>query len=261
MIAESVRTLVRLLLIVWLWPTVMSQAAGLNIAAASDLKFALDELVTAFHAEYPVTRVTVTYGSSGNFYGQLVNRAPFDLFLSADIDYPRRLAERGLALDSGVFHYAIGRIVVWAPHRTSLDIEQLGIQSLVAPSVRKIAIANPRHAPYGVAAVAAMKSLGVYEQVHRKLVYGENIAQTAQFAESGAADVGILALSLVLAPELRDAGRFWEIPQGVYPTIEQGGLILNWTKDASTARAFRDFLLGKSGRAVLEQFGFLVPRQ
>jgi molybdate transport system substrate-binding protein len=261
MIAESVRALVRLFLVAWLWPTGISQAAGLNIAAASDLKFALDELVTAFHAEHPVTRVTVTYGSSGNFYGQLVNRAPFDLFLSADIDYPRRLAEKGLALDSDVFHYAQGRIVLWTPHRTSLNIEQLGIQSLVEPAVRKIAIANPRHAPYGVAAVAAMKSLGVYEQVHRKLVYGENIAQTAQFVESGAADVGILARSLVLAPELRDAGRSWEIPSEAYPSIEQGGLILSWTKDAHAARVFRDFMLGKSGRAVLERFGFLLPER
>ena len=155
----------------------------------------------------------------------------------------------------------MGRIVVWTPSQSPVKLEQLGIQSLFAPSVKKIAIANPVHAPYGVAAVAALKSLKVYEQAEPKLVYGENIAQTAQFVQSGAADIGIIALSLAIASPMRDAGRYWEIPLDAYPKMEQGGIILNWTKDAAAARAFRDFVLGEHGREVLKRYGFFLPEK
>jgi molybdate transport system substrate-binding protein len=131
----------------------------------------------------------------------------------------------------------------------------------LAPSVQKIAIANPLHAPYGVAAVAAMKSLKVYELAEPKLVFGENIAQTAQFVQSGAADIGVIALSLAIAPQMQDAGRYWEIPLNAYPKIEQGGIILNWTKDAGAACAFRDFVLGQHGRDVLKRYGFYLPEK
>jgi len=238
-----------------------SRAAELTIAAAADLKFAMDQLVTEFQINQPDTTVKVAYGSSGNFFAQLQNRAPFDLYFSADIDYPRKLAEAGHALDTNVFLYAVGRLVVWVPKSSSVDLDTLGIQALLAPSVRKIAIANPEHAPYGRAAVAAMKSLRVYEQAESKLVYGENIAQTAQFVQSGAADIGIIALSLAIAPQMRDAGRYWEIPLEAYPKMEQGGIILTWTKDAGAARAFRDFVLGKHGRDVLKRYGFFLPEK
>jgi molybdate transport system substrate-binding protein len=142
---------------------------------------------------------------------------------------------------------------------------KLGIQSLLASSVKKIAVANPTHAPYGRAAVAAMKSLKVYERVEPNLVYGENIAQTAQFVQSGAADshaaIGVIALSLAIAPQMRNAGRYWEIPLDAYPKMEQGGIILKWTKGADAARAFRDFVLGKHGRDVLKRYGFFLPEK
>ena len=237
------------------------RAAELSVAAAADLKFALDELVKEFQTKHPSTSVKVTYGSSGNFYAQLQNQAPFDLYFSADIAYPRKLAEAGLALAGIVFLYAVGRIVVWTPNQSPVKVEQLGIQSLFVPSVKKIAIANPKHAPYGVAAVAALKSLKVYEQAEPKLVYGENIVQTAQFVQSGAADIGIIALSLAIAPPMHDAGRYWEIPIDAYPKMEQGGIILNWTKDAAAARAFRDFVLGEHGREVLKRYGFSLPER
>lgn len=236
-------------------------AAEINVAAAADLKFAMDELVAEFHTNHPDTTIKVTYGSSGNFFAQLQNRAPFDLYFSADIEYPRKLAELGHALHTNVFLYAVGRIVVWAPKASAVDVEKLGIQSLLAPSVRRIAVANPQHAPYGRAAVAAMKSLRVHGQVERRLVYGENIAQTAQFVQSGAADLGVIALSLAVAPQLRDAGRYWEIPADAYPKLEQGGIILNWTKDAAAARALRDFVLDRHGREVLKRCGFFLPAE
>jgi molybdate transport system substrate-binding protein len=236
-------------------------AAQIAVAAAADLKFALDELTTEFHTNQPDIKVQITYGSSGSFYTQLQNQAPFDLFFSADVAYPRKLAAAGLALDTNVFLYAVGRIVVWVPKASPVDIEKLGIQSLLAPSVQKIAIANPKHAPYGVAAVAAMKSLKIYEQAEPKLVFGENVAQTAQFVQSGAADIGVIALSLAIAPTMRDTGRFWEIPLDAYPKMEQGGIILNWTKEAEAARTFRDFVLGQHGRDVLKRYGFFLPKK
>jgi len=252
----------RLLVLVGLAFTMhFGRAAELTIAAAADLKFALDELASEFRTKHPAITVKISYGSSGNFYAQLQNRAPFDLYFSADIAYPRKLAAAGVALDTNVFLYAVGRIVVWTPTSSPIDVEKIGIQSLLAPSVRKVAIANPRHAPYGVAAVAAMKSLKVYDQVEPRLVLGENIAQTAQFVRSGAADIGIIALALALAPQMRAAGRYWEIPLETYPRMDQGGMILNWTKAPAAARAFRDFVLGEHGREVLQRHGFLLPEK
>jgi molybdate transport system substrate-binding protein len=234
-------------------------ATELRIAAAANIRFAMEELVAKFHANQPAIFATVTYGSSGTFYAQLQNQAPFDLFFSADMEYPRKLAEAGLALDNNVFFYAAGRLVVWTPKSSALEVETLGIQSLLAQSVKKIAIANPRSAPYGIAAVAAMKKLDVYQQAEPKLVFGENIAQAAQFVQSGAADIGIIALSLAITPEMHDAGRYWEVPDGTYPRLEQGVIILNWTKEAQAARAFRDFVLGEPGREVLARYGYFLP--
>jgi molybdate transport system substrate-binding protein len=237
-----------------------SPPTELTIAAAADLRFALDDLVKDFEEKYPATKINVTYGSSGNFFAQFQNGAPFDLFFSADVAYPRKLAEKGLGADD-VFLYAIGCIVVWVPKDSPVAVDKLGIKALLEPSIRKIAVANPEHAPYGRAAVAALKALNVYDQVASRLVYGENIAQTAQFVQSGAADVGILALSLAVAPQMRDAGRFWQVPLDAYPRMEQGGIILKSAKNLETARAFRDFVLGDHGREVLKQYGFYLPEK
>lgn len=170
-----------------------------RVAAASDLQFALREIETKFEVGHPGVSVEVIYGSSGNLYAQLSNKAPFDLFLSADISYPR-LVEAGLAAQDTEFSYAVGHIVLWVLQSSQLDLDKLGMRALADPTVKKIAIANPRHAPYGRAAEAAMKSLELYDDVKDRLVLGENIAQAAQYVESGAADVGILALSLCSPP-------------------------------------------------------------
>lgn len=235
-------------------------ATKLTIAAAADLKFALDELIAEYRAANPETEVSVTYGSSGNFFAQIRNEAPFDLYFSADIAYPRKLADAGHALDNDVFLYALGRIVIWVPRDSPIDVETLGIAALSHPSVKKIAIATPQHAPYGVAAVAALKSLGAYEGAEPKLVLGENIAQTAQFIQSGAADIGVIALSLAIGPQMKDLGKYWEIPLEAYPTMEQGGMILKRTSSPDAAKSLRDHVLGEHGRALLERYGFLLPQ-
>jgi molybdate transport system substrate-binding protein len=232
----------------------------LDVAAAADLKFAMDELVGAFRTAHPEVVVTVSYGSSGNFFSQIQNGAPFDVFFSADAVYPRRLAEAGLAPPGGVFEYAVGRIVIWAPASSPVRVER-GAQALAAPDVRRIAIANPRHAPYGRAAEAALRKLGVYEAVKDKLVFGENVAQAAQFAQSGSADAGVIALSLALAPELARQGRYHELPLDSYPRMDQAGIILGRARDPLAARSFRDFVLGTVGRATLKRHGFFLPRE
>jgi molybdate transport system substrate-binding protein len=228
------------------------QPRKLTIAAAADLNFALDEISRGFRQQYPAIDVQTAYGSSGNFYAQIQNHAPFDVFLSADVEYPRKLAGEGLAVADSLFVYALGRIVVWVPAQSALD----PATALRAAAVRHVAIANPRHAPYGRAAEAAMRSLGVYDSVEGKLVLGENVAQTLQFVESGAADVGIVALSLAIAPAVRDRGRYWQVPLEAYPKMEQGGVIL---KESPAARAFRSWLLAPGGRAILERYGFYLP--
>ncbi|MEP7132074.1 MAG: molybdate ABC transporter substrate-binding protein [Acidobacteriota bacterium] len=230
-----------------------------RVAAAADLKFALDEVTAAFRGVRPEVDVAVTYGSSGNFYSQLANRAPFDLFLSADAEYPRRLIEAGLAVTGSEFLYARGRIVLWVRRDSPLEVEKRGLEALLDPAVRRIAIANPRHAPYGRAAEAALRSAGIYDRCLDRLVLGENVVQTAQFVESGAADAGVIALSLAVAPVLRDKGRFWTVPRDAHPVLEQGGAILSWASDPAAAKAFRDFLIGDRGRAILDRYGFERP--
>jgi molybdate transport system substrate-binding protein len=230
-----------------------------SVAAAADLRFALDDVLTPFRSSHPDIQVRVTYGSSGNFFAQLNNRAPFDLFLSADMDYPRRLIDQGLADPDSAFVYAVGHLVVWVPRHSALDVGRLGRRALLEPSVRKIAIANPRHAPYGRAAEAALKTAGLYDKVQERLVYGENVAQTAQFVQTGAADVGIIALSLALAPTLRDEGRYREIAVDSYPRLEQGGVILSWAKDREAAEVLRAFVAGDEGKAILRRYGFSLP--
>lgn len=230
--------------------------APIRVAAASDLKFALDEIINLY-ADEGGDPVDVTYGSSGTFFSQLQNEAPFDLYLSADLSYPQTLEDDGIALSGSVFEYAEGRIVIWVPDDSPIDVEAKGFDSLTDDDADTIAIANPEHAPYGRAAVAALDDVDMLDEVEDRFVLGENIAQTAQFVDTGAADIGIIALSLALAPDA--AGRYWEIPAKHHPPIDQGGAIMRWARDPQAAQAFVSFLTGPTGTAVLTRYGFDVP--
>jgi molybdate transport system substrate-binding protein len=231
----------------------------ITIGAAADLKFALDQIVADFQKQHSNVTVKVSYGSSGNLFAQIDNGAPFDMFLSADIDFPRKLIDGKKAIADSLFSYAIGRVVLWVPNGSTLDVEKLGMSALLDPSIRKIAIANPEHAPYGRAAVAAMKKLGVYDKISDKLVLGENIAQAAQFVESKSADIGLIALSLALSPRMTNEGHYWEVPLDAHPRLEQGGVILSVTKQPELARKFRALITGPEGRATLRRYGFIIP--
>ncbi len=238
-----------------------SAVAGENeitVAAASDLNFAFKEMVSAFEKQTG-TRVKLSLGSSGNFFSQITNGAPFDLYFSADIAYPRRLVDAGLAVPGSLYQYAVGRIVVWVPRDSALDVVQ-GMNVLLDPRIRKIAMANPAHAPYGRAAQAALRHYRLYDKVAEKLVLGENISQTAQFVQSGSADVGLVALSLALAPGMKDAGRFWQIPAEAHPPLVQGAVILARSSRQAAAGQFLTFLQGPQGTGIMRRYGFMVPQ-
>lgn len=234
-----------------------ASAEEVTIAAASDLNFAFKELI----AEYEKTtgnHVKLSLGSSGNFYAQIQNGAPFDLYFSADIGYPKKLEEAGLTVPGSLYRYAVGRIVLWAATASRLDVSK-GLDVLREPGVKKIAIANPKHAPYGRAAVAAMESFRVYESVKEKLILGENISQAAQFIESGACDIGIIALSLAMAPAMSGKGVYWDIPVDAYPSLEQGTVILKQSKNQEAARRFLEFLKSSQGQDIMRRYGFTLP--
>jgi molybdate transport system substrate-binding protein len=228
-----------------------------RVAAAADLQFALAEVVELVAQDHPHLEVEVTYGSSGQFVQQIVNGAPYDLYLSADQSYPEDLVARGMAPADDLFGYAVGRLVLWVPEGSPLD-PSAGLAMLAQDRVRTVAVANPEHAPYGRAALAALQTAGVVEQVRPKLVLGENIAQAAEFVRSGNAQAGIVAMSLVLSDPLREEGEWVEVPLDSFPRLQQGGVVLGSAQDPQAARAVRDVLLGEQGRAVLARYGFVL---
>jgi molybdate transport system substrate-binding protein len=234
----------------------MASAQEFTVAAAADLQFAMQDISTKFEQKSS-NHIKVIYGSSGNFAQQIQNGAPFDMFFSANIDYPKQLEASGLTEPDSLYQYAKGKIVVWVPNDSHVDVHS-GVQALLAPSIKKIAIANPQHAPYGKAAVSAMEKAGVYDKVKDKLVLGENISQTASFVVSGSADVGIVALSLALSPNMKSKGRFTEIPGTDYPPIEQACVILRASKNTAAAKAFLEFMKTDTIKDVLRNYGFEV---
>ncbi len=232
-------------------------AAELKVAAAADLNFVIKDLAAGFEKQTG-DRVLLSLGSSGNFFAQIENGAPFDVFFSADVEYPQRLAAAGHADPATLYVYARGRLVLWSS-RGGVDLRSQGINALLAPGVGRIAIANPEHAPYGRAAVEALKHAAIYERVRSKLVLGENISQAAQFVDSGNAQVGILALSIVLAPSLKARGQYWEIPQTWYAPLDQAAVITKNARNRATAESFLRYLRSPAGQAILRQYGFAAP--
>ncbi len=228
-----------------------------TVAAASDLTYAMNEIAADFEKASGCA-VRVSTGSSGNFLSQIENGAPFDLFFSADIQYPKKLEVEGLAAPGSTYLYAVGKIVLWVRNDSRLDIRK-GFAVLRDPSVRKVAIANPQHAPYGRAAEEALHNAGVYAAVKDRLVLGENISQAAQFVESGNADAGILALSLVVSPVLREKGHYWSVPDNLYAPIQQGAVVIRGSHNLPGAEAFLAYIKTPATAALLGRYGFTLP--
>ena len=234
-----------------------AQKKTVRVAAAADLQRAMPEIAQAF-AKQAATSVEVLYGSSGNFYAQIQNGAPLDIFFSADSEFPQKLEESGLAEPHSAVIYAIGKIVLWTAADAGCNPEHAGWKCLLDPAVKRIAIANPAHAPYGRAAVTALQKAGIYDAIKAKLVLGENISQAAQFAQSGNAQAGIIAYSLALSPALQE-GKRWIIPAELYPPIEQTVVVLKSAKEKSAAQEFVKFATQGPGREILAKCGFQTP--
>ena len=252
----SGRLLRRALFLFFFFLLPVAGAQTLRIAAASDLQFALPDLAAEYEKQTGV-KLAITYGSSGNFFAQIQNGAPFDVFLSADVSYPHKLVAAQLADVSSLEIYAVGHLVLWLPPGSLLD-PSAGLKILLDPRIQKIAIANPDHAPYGRAAVVALRAAGLYDQLKPKLVFGENISQAAQFVQSGSAQAALLAHSLTFSPAMK-SGKYWTIPADKYPPVEQAAVLLTASSTKQAAMSFLAFLKAPAARATLERYGFFLP--
>lgn len=236
-------------------PAAALHAEHITVAAAADLKFAMDEIVSAFARAHPDDLIDVVYGSSGKFATQIRQGAPYDLYFSADIAYPNALADAGFAA-SAVKPYALGRIVLWS---ASMDASAMTLQSLADPRIARIAIANPVHAPYGKRAEEALRAAGVWAAVQGKLVYGDNIAHTAHFVQSGNAQIGIIALSLALSPQLAARGGYRLISDTLHEPLLQGYMVSARAADKPLASAFASYIESAPARLLLARHGFVLP--
>lgn len=261
--SERRRRLVGLLFAAWLGAggaAVRAQAPqqGFTVAAAADLKFALEELAALFEKQTG-HRPRLVFGSSGNFYSQILQGAPFHLYLSADEAFVFKLADAGKTRDRGKL-YAVGRIGVLVPHGSPLkadgEFKDLAV-ALTDGRLKKFAIANPEHAPYGLRAKEALLHAKLWDAIEPKLVLGENISQTAQFATSGSTQGGIIALSLAMAPQVAKLGQFALIPEHWHARLAQRMVLM---KNAPIAAVqFYDFLASDAALAILKRYGFEVP--
>jgi molybdate transport system substrate-binding protein len=240
-----------------LWSITAAAAPVLQVAAAADLATCIAEINRGFAAGADGVEVKASVGSSGNFFAQIKNGAPFDVFLSADMFYPRELARTGLADATTLIIYAQGRLMMWSTD-PGLDLNA-GLRVLLEPSVLRIAIANPAIAPYGRAAKAALEKAALWDAVRPKLVFGENVAQTAQFVETGNAQVGFVGSAHVLGANGSAKGRSWLVPQELYPVLEQGGIATAKGRANPAAAKYLAYLQSEAGRAILQKCGFTVP--
>lgn len=239
-------------------PQAEKPASDLNVAAAADLSNALKDIGDGFEKQTG-THVRLSFGASGALTQQIENGAPFDVFLSADMDYPRQLIRDGQADGPTPYEYAVGKLVLWVPADSPLDVEHKGISVLLDPSVKKISIANPQHAPYGRAAVETLKHAGLYDRFADKFVTGENISQAAQFVESGNAQAGFVALAHAIAPAMQGKGKYWEVPSDDYSPLAQGAVVISGSSHKKQAEQFLEFIKSKRAKDILQKYGFTIP--
>jgi molybdate transport system substrate-binding protein len=237
--------------------TSQSHAEKVTIAAASDLKFAMEEIVSDFKKLNKADDISVVYGSSGNFYTQIQNGAPYDIFFSADSDLPKALQKKGLTT-SPITPYALGRIVLWSAR---LDATKLTLSSLADPTIAKVAIANPSHAPYGMRAAEALQAAKVWDVVKPKLVLGENVTQAALFTDTKNADVGIIALSLAVNPTLSAKGGYWLIPAEFHTPLDQAFVITKRAQTNAAAKRFADYMNRPAARATMIKNGLALANE
>jgi molybdate transport system substrate-binding protein len=246
-------------LILWMLaalPGYAEDSATLKIAAAADLQPVLPALIDQFEKQTQ-KKVEASYASSATLATQIINGGPFGLFLSADLSFPQKVIAAGLGDSTEPVPYARGTLVLWA--RNDSPVQPLSIESLRNPSLKTVAVANPDHAPYGRAAKAAMEKLGLADTLKAKLVVAENIAQTAQYADSGNAQVGFLSLTSALTPRLTTDGKYVALPEDSYPPLLQGAVVIKHAPGAEEAHQFLDFLLSAPIQKELAERGLKAP--
>lgn len=231
-----------------------AQADEVSVAVAANFTAPMQEIVAAF-AEDTGHEAKTAFGSSGKFYAQISNGAPFEVFLSADAEKPARLAENGMTVPGSDFTYALGTLVLWSADADFIP-EGDGAAVLQAGDFRKLAIANPKTAPYGAAAVATMQALGVEDAITPKLVQGENIAQTYQFVSTGNAELGFVALSQVIEDGEIGSGSGWLVPGDLHEPIRQDAVILKRGADNPAAQALMDYLQGERAQGIIRAYGY-----
>jgi len=249
----------RILWILILSLLVMGRASAqtLYIAAAADLVYCLEVLNRQFKQQYPQAQLKVTTGSSGHFFSQIQQDAPYEVYMSADIRYPKQLIAENVADGQSLFVYAIGQIALWT-NKPQVAVSQ-GLSILTQTHIKRIAIAHPEHAPYGQAAKAALQQAKMWQAIQPKLVLGENIAQTLQFVQTQNADVGVVALSLLRAPQLAGQGQYWLIPAHFYPPLEQAMVVTKRGQNNRLAYDYLKFIKSPPAQKILADYGFLAP--
>jgi molybdate transport system substrate-binding protein len=238
----------------------LASAQEITVAAGADMNFALPALAANYTKGKRGLIVNSSFSASGTQTNQIrkgaaFNGAPFDVFLAADEQYPQQLIAEGLASKDTLYRYGVGHLVLWVPNNSPLDLSKLGIKALLDPSVKKIAIEDTAAGPWGRAAVAAIQHFGIYDKVATQLVVGQNVAHASQFVVSGNAQVGLIALSLALAPSMKSTGRYWIVPPDAYPTLNQTAVVLSHCKQPDEARKFLDFLRSPEAASVLDSYG------
>lgn len=227
-----------------------------TIAAAANLRYVLEEIKNQYKKEYPKAEIQITYGSSGTLTQQILNGAPFTLFMSADTKFPQKIAKQGFAASS-IKTYAYGKVAMWS---SSQEVSK-GLHLVLSPEVKKIAIANPDNAPYGSNTVKALTSQQLYNKITKKIVWGENINQTAQFAFSGNAEIGFIALSLALSPEMKNKGRYYVLPREICPWVEQAAVLIKGSQDDEETLRFFKYINSPACNSIWEKYGYGLPSE
>lgn len=245
---------IALVLIISCVSGVLAQTKPLTVYSAASLRYAMEDVVAVYKEQNPGVQIETIFGSSGKAYAQISNGAPYDIFFSADMNYPQKLVDDGFAVGE-VQQYSLGKIAIWQRKGGQLDL-QAGLKGLESPNIRKISIANPELAPYGAAAVAAIKKQGLWETLSSKIVMGENISQAAHFAASGAADAAIIAYSLALVPDMINLGESALVDESLYPAMPLGFVVLKLGAENPATAPFITFFKGETGKKIMEKYGY-----
>ena len=248
------RTIISILILL---ATITVVAQKVNVAAAANLRYVMEEIKTAYLKQNPKAKINLTFGSSGTLVQQISNGAAFDFFMAADNEFPLKLKDKGLTVGA-MSTYAYGKLALYS---TTLDVEKIGIAVLKNSSIKKIAVANPETAPYGERSIELLKTQGLYGTLKDKIVIAENISAAAQYAFTGNTELGFIAYSFALAPDMAGKGHCYIIPQNLYKPIEQACILIKTNTLNTEAAKFKKYVLSTATKPIWEKFGYTIPEK